>query len=240
LPQWLLDHLEIRETEVSPTHSRPDGTVVSTRLHTLDGLREGRVCSRCNNGWMSQLEVRAKPILTSLFDDGRNLTQLSAEERAIIARWAAKTVYVLNSASNYHKNIPEYHFSVIRTGEPSIPAGVLVLGHQHQQSQPFFWAQHPAWLIYPGANIRESNVQEATEGSYKTSLQFGRLFLLVAYVPKAKVQFLLWRRVHALIWQESTDFAWYERQGFSKADINQALVEFHMGLMLRDYSPRSN
>jgi hypothetical protein len=53
------------------------------------------VCKQCNNGWMSELEGRAKPILTPiLIDQPRG--QLSLHERAVVAMWIYKTSMTLD------------------------------------------------------------------------------------------------------------------------------------------------
>lgn len=48
-----------------------------------------KVCAKCNNGWMSILEGRAKPILMPLFR--AELFTLDAEAQSILAGWIAKT-----------------------------------------------------------------------------------------------------------------------------------------------------
>jgi hypothetical protein len=47
------------------------------------------VCERCNNGWLSVLENRAKPILTPMILGER--CRLESEDLNILATWAAKT-----------------------------------------------------------------------------------------------------------------------------------------------------
>lgn len=55
------------------------------------------VCERhCNNGWMSGLELLAKPILTPLIGGGSCL--LTESQQQIIARWAATKVIVSEHA----------------------------------------------------------------------------------------------------------------------------------------------
>jgi hypothetical protein len=67
---------------------------------------EGRVCSKCNNGWMSALESVAMPILKPLIEGTANLYACKGEEAAIVGRWAAKTAYMLNAASAYPLKFP--------------------------------------------------------------------------------------------------------------------------------------
>jgi len=52
-------------------------------------------CRRCNNGWMSQLETAAQPVLVSLFDAAEaHQVVLEREQQVTLAQWAFKTVVV--------------------------------------------------------------------------------------------------------------------------------------------------
>lgn len=59
-------------------------------------IRVKRVCGHCNNGWMSRLESRAKPVIEALIDD--RLDALNLKSMESIAAWAVKTAMVLESA----------------------------------------------------------------------------------------------------------------------------------------------
>jgi len=143
LPQWLLDYLEIRETDVSPTHTDGQGEVLSTRQHRLENLVEGRVCSTCNNGWMSSLGMQAKNLLIPLMEAQREVAELNMAERLCLARWTFQTALVLNSASNFHKNVPPEHFSYLYSVQESLPPAVVVAGQQHHGDSRFYWLQMP-------------------------------------------------------------------------------------------------
>lgn len=56
------------------------------------------VCERCNNGWMSALETRVKPILSSLMAGTES--RLSEDDLGVLAAWAFKT------AGMYQQNDP--------------------------------------------------------------------------------------------------------------------------------------
>lgn len=55
------------------------------------------VCSECNGGWMSELEIKMKPIFVSLCSN-KNQT-INNEMQSILATWAQKTVLMLNQAT---------------------------------------------------------------------------------------------------------------------------------------------
>src|SRR5690349_816633 len=89
-PRWLLGYLGIREDDVSPTHTNAKGQILSTRRHKLENLVEGRVCSKCNNGWMSSLEDQSKPLLVLLMATEKEVIELKPDERLKVAKWAFK------------------------------------------------------------------------------------------------------------------------------------------------------
>ncbi|WP_411815821.1 hypothetical protein [Gordonia sp. SND2] len=54
------------------------------------------ICDRCNNGWMSELEVRANPVLRRLI---AGTDHLSADEVDTVRLWGAKTAAVEQMAA---------------------------------------------------------------------------------------------------------------------------------------------
>ena len=111
-PQWLLQELGIRDRQVSAVHlfQPPDAAsplqLLSSRALALENMREGRLCAGCNNGWMSDLENTCRQTLLSLVQARQSPEQLSELECLLVARWAAKTAYVLNSSANYTIKVP--------------------------------------------------------------------------------------------------------------------------------------
>jgi len=72
---------------------RPDKTV---SYRTRGGSQTVRsVCATCNNGWMSDLETEAQPLLEPLLKG--EIIRLSEPEQMIAATWAVKTVLVLGT-----------------------------------------------------------------------------------------------------------------------------------------------
>lgn len=58
-------------------------------------LQVKRVCSSCNNGWMSELENQTKPIIESILDERKKCIDITSQET--LARWSVKTVMVLEA-----------------------------------------------------------------------------------------------------------------------------------------------
>lgn len=241
LPQWLLDYLEVRGEEISPTHHslEGEGDVVSTRRHKVENLVEGRVCSNCNNGWMSSLEGEAKPLLIPLMDGEKEIVELEPNERLWVARWAFKTAIVLNSASNFHKNVPPDHFNYFYANQDSLPPSVIVVGQQHHDGETkFYWLQQPFVLTSEQAgDVSLDEAKKLVAASYKISFQFKKLLLAVAcwYWPDWK--YVLWRGIHVPLWPARRPVGFYGsdplQKGFPWNDAVEALTAFHLTLAIR-------
>jgi hypothetical protein len=66
-------------------------------------------CKPCNEGWMAQLEDRAKPALVPLIR-GRP-TRLEPHRLELISFWALKTTFMLDRCSDAeHQNVPPTEF----------------------------------------------------------------------------------------------------------------------------------
>lgn len=240
LPQWLLDYLKIRGENISPTHYSLEGgvDVVSTRRHKSDNLVEGRVCSRCNNGWMSSLEGEAKPLLVPLMEAEKEVVELKPDERLRVARWAFKTAIVLNSASNFHKNVPPEHFSYPYANQDSLPPSVVVVGQQHHGDANFYWLQMPFVLTSGQAgDVSLDEAKKLVAASYKISLQLKKLLLVVACWPWPGWKYVIWRGIHVPLWPAGGPVAFYGsdplQEGFPWNDSLAALTAIHLTLAVR-------
>src|SRR5271170_2899127 len=93
--RWLLEELVLLEAPISLYRRLPDGSSTQERVPVkLDDFKLKRVCRPCNNGWMSDLETAAKPILLTLIRGSGTVDALAEEERLILAKWAGKTAII--------------------------------------------------------------------------------------------------------------------------------------------------
>lgn len=230
IPQWLLDFLDIRQEKIQPTHFSHQGHLKSTRDHSLESLIAGQVCEECNGGWMSNLEQETIPILKPLITGVRVVVELNDKERQILGRWTAKTAFALNSSSNYLKNVPVDHYEYVRTHSDSLPEKVSTFGQQHHGERTFYWVQSPTWIL----NGHESQLnvlgEKLKNSSYKIAFQFGKLMLLITYIPLEKIYPVLWKGIHIPLIPKSGKCGWYDKKEFSWNDSEKAFIEFHMGL----------
>jgi hypothetical protein len=185
IPEWLLKYLGVRETAVNPTHHKADTMeVVSTRRQTFNALTNGLVCAGCNNGWLSQLEDRAKPLLIPLVTGERSIYDLVLREQAILSRWALKTACTLNRASNFHQFVPPDHAHFVLNVPQHLPAGMIVTTQQLRDSRTegrgmLQWQQSSDWFMFGPDGMPVKEQTALREHSYKTSFRIGRLLLLV-------------------------------------------------------------
>jgi hypothetical protein len=213
-PAWLLDHLDIRKLEISPTYYEaeedadlskpfdPSYVKVKGRKHTLNNLLEGRVCSECNNGWMSELEATVKPILIELLAKRIEFTALSSEQKFILSRWAFKIAILINASGDFPVDFIAEHFSNLRNDSTYLPDGLCVLGRR--STQPGFeFVQSKFWWTNELGSKEETklNYNETTPTSFKVSYLMGDLSFGVFYWPD-----LNWRVVGVPNWHE---LLWY-------------------------------
>jgi hypothetical protein len=66
-------------------------------------LTVGAVCGTCNNGWMSKLEGRLKPLFEAAFDG--KVTRLGASMQRDLAAWALKTAMMAVAAENVTQSL---------------------------------------------------------------------------------------------------------------------------------------
>src|SRR5687768_7591859 len=94
IPQWLLDYLAIdaQDQLFQGVEGRSD-LIKKERVHGTRQFLEGRVCEPCNTQWMSRLETAAKPTVIELLEARKGPQELTREEAAIVAKWAAKNAY---------------------------------------------------------------------------------------------------------------------------------------------------
>lgn len=182
LPQWLLRHYDVENVVVEPswTHAR-DGSLRDQRSHPLKAMVLGHVCRRCNSGWMSQLEVAARPTLLELAAGHVAVPGLSPQQRTLVARWALKTAAALNASSNFHRLATPEQAATARTDQ--LPDGIIVLAYvmaQRDERDDFWWLQQQG--IAQVLNAREGDDLAAVQqGAWRCFLAFERLCLLVAY-----------------------------------------------------------
>jgi hypothetical protein len=171
------------------------------------------------------------PLLIPLLSGERTVISLTLSERDIVARWAVKTVCVLNTASNYRRTVSSEHFRAVREGR--FQPGMGVFSQQHYSTRDFYWMQGAAWSAPATSATTRRRYEELAAGSFKTSLQFKALLLLVAYWPDVHWRFLLRKGIHIPLWPHQGPCGWYETtEEFPWRDSVLAIACFHATLQI--------
>lgn len=140
-------------------------------------------CVACNTGWMSQLEQRAKPLLTPAIQGDQ--TRWAPAERETIAVWATKTALMADRADPNHY-VPDDHFHhLYDTGEPHPSTRVWVTSLVYPPGRSFLEAAilHRKGLLIESASL--------TTHGYRITLAIGYLAVQVfgaANAPELTVE----------------------------------------------------
>ncbi|MBX9469440.1 MAG: hypothetical protein KL839_16980 [Rhizobium sp.] len=123
-----------------------------------------RICTNCNNGWMSQLEDRFALVLPKL-ESFMRPSQLSKTERHTVSMWIVKTGIVAHLSANYRRILPESFPAKLQCGRV-IPRGVKVFCGTTEPEKRIIWAQ---------GNVVANTVRKAdieTFDAYKDTFVF--------------------------------------------------------------------
>lgn len=233
-PAWLQEKYNLSNEGLLQTHFSQNGEVLSERLHSLGKHVYGLVCSKCNNGWMSQLEVKSKSIIIHLAERSLHFDDLNSVQCLVLARWACKTAFNLHAASNYRAIIPNPHFRYIKDKEDSLPQGVSVFGHQHQNTQPFCWWQSPEWFLDGDEDhLSETNQELIKNRAYKICFSISDLVLIVVYNPFPDMLLVLWKGIHYPIYPERGPVYWYEKNDFPESDTDKVCIGLLVSMGLK-------
>jgi len=197
VPRWLMEHLGITDDDLLlGVAQTADDQILKSRQHPAGNFVEGRVCGDCNNGWMNELEKAAKPILKQLTNAEVSLLGLSEPNRIAVAKWAAKTAYVVNYASPLQKLADPTHLRYMKENAGAAPPRVGVFALQSPIAVGFLEIERNHWW-----HITDSPKPNSTmPGSYKIALQFRHLMLLTAYWPDPDTDFVIAAGVHFPLW----------------------------------------
>jgi hypothetical protein len=134
------------------------------------------VCTECNNGWMSDVEKRANPILRRLIAGAEVLT---VPEVDAVRHWAAKTATVVQMAApgNSTPPVAEADRAAIRLGD--IPPAWVVTATRLDPS----WREHTHTGRVVKRMSRIVNGEEVSERYHLTTIELGQMFLTVTGGP---------------------------------------------------------
>jgi hypothetical protein len=131
---WLRELLSNKEAPFPHRRTSTIGGLDHQWLMPPFTLRVNEVCRACNNGWMSELEEQAKPLLKPMILG--KPTQLSERDQVTLATWAAKTAMVYQLTTK-HRAIRPYEYEYLRLHlKPRSPAQVWLATRTNEEPKP--------------------------------------------------------------------------------------------------------
>jgi len=137
------------------------------------------VCKPCNNGWLSQIQEKAKPYLIPLFD-GQNAT-LGKEAQRWIATWAAMATMTGEYLSRDEQNVAVPQKERTRFMQARRPPNNwrIWIGKYEREKWAGQW-RHNSFPIYPEKEIMQAAASGKRLPNHQTtSFVIGKLFVHV-------------------------------------------------------------
>ena len=99
-------------------------------MKSVPDLKCNAACEECNQGWMSKLEDRAKPVLTPLIQG--TPTRLEPHVLETICFWALKTILMVDRCSDAgRQNLPATLFSELFAIQNVLPTAYVWIGRSN-------------------------------------------------------------------------------------------------------------
>src|SRR5262249_33089635 len=149
-------------------------------VNTFYGIQNTMVCRDCNTKWMSVLENRAKSLLTGLMSKQTNVLGLSENQKQLLGRWTAKTLYAFNACYRRSIPVPAEHIRRIRLVDNFLAPNTAVFAAQTDPRGKEYESRFSdEWPIHRASTALEEIKQSRAKG-YKLSVQLRALHLMVA------------------------------------------------------------
>jgi hypothetical protein len=213
VPEWLWKYVGMTKISmIRSVHKGRTGPLDSNSFVIRDlpdkgvgGFVEGRVCTQCNTGWMSNLENAVKPLLIPILNEPTLIDEWPFKKRQVLAQWVVKTSLVAISRSVVLTNVPNDHFISIRRGV--ISEGISVFGGYHfMGDKGFSYQAGKKWDVDMPAKVPKELKDDiwgaAQQHCYKVCLQFRSLLLMAAFSPTPQFVLFSDESTHQLIWTE--------------------------------------
>ncbi len=151
------------------------------------------VCERCNTGWMSDLEIAAKPLLLPLLRG--NLHVLDGPSQRVVAAWAVKTALAMALANTPPRPIEAIHYRSMTRARLRPPPNTFVWLAAYRGPRHAFHAPRSLMLTGTSGGSAEA---------YASTFNVGRpIFHVVGHSHNERLAFTkggAWPRMTAQIW----------------------------------------
>jgi hypothetical protein len=176
------------EIEIGVREETGDGEF--RRAHGLNQLVTRKVCSACNSGWMSQLEVDFLAAAGSLIEpewprlESEFLSE-AVKKGEIIARWAVKTAITANLSGILKRSFPDQIAIGVRQGK--LPTSLTVkLAHIRRREAIDMVINRAFWFV----DGKERRWRGAESGrSFDVLFQLNHLAIRAINAPGVQLGF---------------------------------------------------
>jgi len=138
-PEWLKQYIpRTHKTtfhQVKVVYSREPGKPVENERYSKGHLtRQGDpasqrlrvVCKKCNTGWMSRLQQKAKPIMLPLIND--EWRELDVDSQRILAAWITMFTMVIEFAHPMTAGVTAEHRRLFLNNQQPLPTWLIYFG----------------------------------------------------------------------------------------------------------------
>lgn len=141
-------------------HGTSDGRFEALFEYKRLDHRAKIVCLSCNNGWMNDLENRARPALTEMIAGSG--VSLSPDKQREVATWAAKTAMCVEKTfPTATQAIPTDYYSALYADTWRPPNDLVVWAGCYLGETPF-GISHRSWPLWQFVKRQPSKMFQAT------------------------------------------------------------------------------
>ncbi|SMC62987.1 hypothetical protein [Sporomusa malonica] len=196
-PEWLKNVIP-RETSTHIQHRMkinylsPECILVhpSFELHQgHGGVKKIRnVCRKCNSGWMSSLETKAKPILTSLIL-GEPIT-LDAHSQLVISAWSVMSNIMNEFTDQPTAAIPSFHRQILMESKRPAEGWNIWLGWYKGVNWKLR-CRHHGFAAVPASQLINNNVNKIKGNTHVSTFVLGELMIysMSSTLPNFNIEF---------------------------------------------------
>ena len=166
------------QSVIAPSPGQAVGKPVKIRAGDPLNSQIKAVCAKCNSGWMSQIQERAKPFLIPLFEGSPRVLGRDAQRR--IATWAslASMTAEFISRDPVDVSIPQFERAKIMARSRPSNSFRVWIGKYEREKWGGQW-RHGTIPIYSSNEIEEASRGAHAPNHQTTSFTIGKLFVHV-------------------------------------------------------------
>ncbi len=171
-PKWLMKRFPASNT--SYMDAERGGRKLGSWTMAKPKLLIKWLCAECNNGWMSRIESKTKPVLAPLLDD--RLSAIDSSNQSMLASWAVKTSMVLEclnpNRSRFYTDDERQMMCAKQTVPPRTSVWIAKCVNQPN--------------IYSAAKDLRTSMDDNGVHAYTTTMAFGSLAFQVVSIKTPK------------------------------------------------------